>query len=103
MLKVHAIYRSAIAQFDHYELKKQISGNILEIHIKCIEINANEKCEQNCCEHPSERETALIRLMKTGYEFNVGLGKIKTGHEINKSRNEFAHNLRINWNDKQFS
>ena len=40
---------------------------------------------------------------ETGYEFNVGLWKIETGHEINKSRNEFAHNLRINWNDKQFS
>ena len=100
---MHAIYKSRIAQIDHYELKKKISGYILELYIKYMEIFTNEICEQNCWEHPSERETALIRLMKTGYEFNVGLGKIKTGYEINKSRNEFAHNLRINWNDKQFS
>ena len=29
-----------------------------------MEIYTNEKCEQNCCEHPSERETALTRTMK---------------------------------------
>ena len=43
---------------------KQISGYILELYVKYMEIFTNEKCEQNCCEHPSERETALIRIMK---------------------------------------
>ena len=51
-----------------------------------MEIFTNEMCEQNCWEYLSERETALTRLMKMGYEFNVGLGKIKTGCEINKSK-----------------
>ena len=92
-----------IAQVDHYELKEKIRSYILELYIKYMDIFTNEICEQNYWEHPSERETALIRLMKMGYEFNVELGKIKTGYETNKSRNEFAHNLRFNWDNKKIS
>ena len=45
--------------------------------MKYMETFANEKCEQNCCEHPSERETALIRIMKQDMNYHVGLGRSK--------------------------
>ena len=45
--------------------------------MKYMEICTNEKCEQNCCEHPSERETALIRIMKRDMNLMWDLGRSK--------------------------
>ena len=77
VLKIHTIYESATGKFVHSDLKKQLRGHPLQMNAKCMEMNTNENCEQNCCEDPSEREASLIRMAKRDVNNHVGLGILK--------------------------